>query len=129
VRIAFVAFTAILLVVGLALLVGAERVMPWPVRPESAVLIGWIFLGDACYFAYVVLRPSADGYRAQLCSFLAYDLVLLPPLLQRAPSLPVELRTNLVVYVGILVGSAALAVAVLLLAPWRRRLRPQARGQ
>lgn len=93
VRIAFVGFTAILLVVGLALLLGAGHVMPWPVRSDSAVLIGWIFLGDACYFAYAVLRPSADGYRAQLCSFLAYDLVLLPPLLMRAPSLPGELRT------------------------------------
>ena len=110
VRGSYVAFTAILVAVGLALILRTPGVMPWPLDPDTSVVIGWIFLGDAFYFLYAVLRPRWDAARAQLWSFLAYDVVLVVPLMAHYPAAPPELRTNVLVYSAVLVYSGALAV-------------------
>jgi hypothetical protein len=111
----FAAFTAILTAVGIALIFRTDGVMPWPLDPDTSVIIGWIFVGNASYFLYGAVRARWDAARAQLWSFLAYDIVLLGPLLLHYRDAPPDLRTNVIVYSAILVYSGALAVYYLLL--------------
>jgi hypothetical protein len=120
VRWSFLAFGTILLAVGLALLTGAEGVMPWPLDDRMSVVIGWIFFGDAFYFLYGAIRGTWSSARAPLWSFLAYDLVLLGPLVAHYWDAPSDLRLNVAVYVAVLVYSAVLASWYLV---WNRRTR------
>jgi hypothetical protein len=132
VRGSYMAFTGILLAVGIALVLRADEVMPWPLDPDTSVVIGWIFVGNAFYFLYGAVRARWDAARAQLWSFLAYDIVLIGPLLLHYPNAPAELRTNVVVYSVVLVYSGALAVWYLLLnretRGWGSRPRQPARA-
>jgi hypothetical protein len=127
VRVSFVLFAAVLLAVGAALVAGVPNVMPWPMQPRSAVLVGWIFLGDALYFLLPLRTPLWDNARAPLLSFLAYDLVLLPPLAAHLATVRPEHVASLVVYLAVLAYSAALAIYYLFLHPatraglWRRQ--------
>lgn len=114
VRASYVVFTVVLLAVGVALVAGAD-VLPWPVEAPTSVLFGWIFIGDAYYFAHAATRPNWGSALAQLWSFLAYDAVLLLPLLAHLSTVQESLRTNLIIYIGVLAYSAALAVWYLLL--------------
>lgn len=114
VRASYVLFTVILLAVGLALILGVDDIMPWPLLPETSVVIGWIFFGDGFYFLYAVLRPEWGRAKAQLWSFLAYDVVLIPPLVAHyLDGVPDDLVTNVIVYLVVLVYSGALAVCYL----------------
>ncbi len=106
----FCAFAVVLLLVGGALVLGASNVMPWPMQPRSAVLVGWIFLGDALYFLLPLSTPLWNNARAPLLSFLAYDLVLLPPLLSHLSTVKPEHQASLYVYIFVLAFSALLAV-------------------
>lgn len=111
VRASYILFFLILLSAGLALILGLDGVMPWPLLPETSVVIGWIFFGDAFYFLYAVLRPQWGRAKAQLWSFLAYDVVLIPPLVMHyLDGVPDELVTNVVVYLVVLTYSGGLAV-------------------
>ena len=110
VRATYAAFTVVLLAVGLALLAGLDRVLPWPVEGQTALVFGWIFLGDAAYFAVGVARPRWRAGRAQLWSFLAYDLVLAPALLLHLRDVPPERLASTVVYLAVLAFSAVLAI-------------------
>ena len=128
VRVSYVVFAALLAVVGVALILGVGGVMPWPVDPDTGVVFGWIFFGDAAYFAYAVLRPHWSSARAQLWSFLGYDVVLLPPLAAHLPQVDAARRLNLLVYLAVLAYSGLLAIRYLIWDPrtrgWgRRRLR------
>lgn len=113
-------FAAVLAVVGLALVLGAEGIMPWPLDPDTSVVFGWIFFGDAFYFAYATARPRWDSARAQLWSFLGYDAVLLVPLVGHLGDVGSDLLPNLVVYVAVLVYSAGLGLYYLVLDPRTR---------
>lgn len=124
----YMVFTLVLVVVGLALILGVDRVMPWPVDPDTSVVFGWIFFGDAWYFAYALVRPDWQRARAQLWSFLGYDLVLIGPLAAQLPRVDDDLLLNLVVYLVVLAYSAALAVWYLLLNPRTRGWEPRRRG-
>jgi hypothetical protein len=115
VRGSYVVFTLVLLAVGLALIMRRPGVMPWPLDPDTSVVFGWIFFGDAFYFAYAVWRPRWHSARAQLWSFLGYDAVLIGPLLAHLSRVEPELRLNLIVYLLVLVYSAALGAYYLLL--------------
>ena len=115
VRVSNGVFTVVLAVVGLALILGAEQVMPWPLDPDTAVVFGWIFFGDAFYFAYATARPHWDNARTQLWSFLGYDAVLLVPLAGHLTDVGDDLLLNLVVYLAVLVFSAALGLYYLVL--------------
>jgi hypothetical protein len=126
VRLSYAAFTLILVAVGGAMILQIPGVVPWPVDPGTSTLIGWIFFGNAWYFAYGVLRPRWSHARAQLWSFLAYDVVLLWPLIAHLRTVPDEWVVNLVVYLAAVVYSAVLAVVVLLVDP---RTRVVGRGR
>lgn len=115
VRVSYVAFAAILVVVGGALLVGVRDVLPWPLRPDTAAVFGWVYVGDAFYFLYAAARPYWAQARVQLWSFLAYDLVLIGPFLGHLAAVRPEHRASLFVYLAVLVYSAGLATYYLLL--------------
>jgi hypothetical protein len=126
VRGSYVVFTAVLLMVGGAMILQRADIMPWPVDSDTSTLIGWIFFGNAFYFLYAVLRPTWQTARAQLWSFLAYDVILIWPLIDHiatvTDTLP-NLRSNLYIYIAILVYSAALAIFYLLINPRTRTWR------
>ncbi len=105
----FVAFVLLLLVTSGVLLANVPNILPWLVTPELSVIAGLIFLGAATYFAYALLRRGWSNAGGQLAGFLAYDLVLILPLLARIPSVPDKWRLSLVVYIAILLSSGTLA--------------------
>jgi hypothetical protein len=115
VLVSFILFTVVLIWVGISLIRQTPGVMPWPLRPESSVVIGWIFFADAFYFFYALLRRSWPYSRAQLWSFLAYDLVLIGPLVAHTRTVQPELLANLLIYIAILVYSGGLAIYYLFL--------------
>jgi hypothetical protein len=125
VRVSYVVFAVVLLAVGSALILRADGIMPWPLDPHTSVVFGWIFFGDAFYFAYAVARPHWGSARAQLWSFLAYDAVLLVPLAAHLRNVDPDLLPNLVVYLAVLVYSAVLAVYYLIVNPRTRGWRTQ----
>jgi hypothetical protein len=115
VRASFVAFSVVVVAVGLALLLGVPDVLPWPTRPETAAVYGWVFFGDAWYFLYAVARPVWVCARAQLWSFLVYDAVLLGPLISHLGTVPDDLLPSLLAYLGVVLYSAGLAAYYLFL--------------
>ena len=122
-RIAFVIFVLALVAVGGSLVMGVKNVFPWPLSDPTAALFGWMFLGDAFYFLYALLAPRWHNAATQLWSFLAYDLVLIPPFLMRFTKLKPEeehFLPSLTVYTAILFFSAAVAVYYLLVNPVTR---------
>ena len=109
VRGSFVIFVAALLFVSLRLLLRIPT-LPWPLTPELSVLAGCMFLGAAAYFVYGLLRPSWANAGGQLAGFLAYDLVLIGPLLSRLPTIAPEFRTALIIYLVVVIYSGLLAI-------------------
>jgi hypothetical protein len=115
VRISFGIFVVALVLVGGALVLQTGGIMPWPLKPESSVMFGWIFLGDAFYFLYAILYPYWSFARAQLWSFLAYDLVLIVPFVDHLQRVTPELMPSLLIYLAVLLYSGSLAVVYLFL--------------
>lgn len=110
VRFSFTLFAVVLLIVGAALALKTPNIMPWPLKPETSVMIGWIFIGDCFYFLYALLRPDWPSARAQLWSFLVYDLVLIVPFVAHIQTVPPHLRVSLILYIAVLVYSGLLAI-------------------
>ncbi|MDQ4130236.1 MAG: hypothetical protein M3133_04485 [Actinomycetota bacterium] len=121
-RWSFGAFFAVLVAAGTALVLRAP-IFPWPLNPDTSVMYGWIFLGDACFFLYAVIRPLWSWAGAQLAAFLAYDLVLIPPLLAHIENVPDGREMSLVLYLGFLFFSASVAVYYLFVSPETRMAR------
>jgi hypothetical protein len=126
-------FVVILGTLGLALMIRGNGVLPWRVQEANAftpLILGWMFFGDAFYFLYALIIPRWHNACAQLCSFLAYDLILLGPLLIRwpivqtiwpeAPAVAPGLELNLIIYSCVLLYSGALGVYYLLINPQTR---------
>lgn len=105
-----VAFVVALVYVSYRLIAQQLNVIPWSITPDLSLLIGFTFLGAAFYFAYGVLRPYWSNAGGQLAGFLAYDLVLILPFLQRLPTVAPEHRTSLVVYIAVVAYSGLLAI-------------------
>lgn len=128
-RIAFVIFVLALVGVGGALVMQREGVFPWKLSGPTSALFGWMFLGDAFYFLYALLAPRWHNAATQLWSFLAYDLVLIPPFLLHFGKVEKDLLPSLIVYTAILFFSAAVAVYYLLVNPttrvWGQPAQPQ----
>lgn len=121
VRWSFAAFVVALVIVSTRLILGVPDSLPWKITPDLSVVIGWMFLGAAAYFAYGLVRPCWVNAAGQLAGFLAYDLVLVVPLLTRVPSAAPEHRAGLAVYLAVIVYSAVLATYYLFIrSPTRR---------
>ena len=119
VRISFGIFILSLVLAGSALILRAP-IFPWALNPDSSVVFGCIFLGDAFYFLYGLLYPRWHNALGQMLSFLAYDLVLIIPFLSLFESVKTEYLFSLVVYVAVLIYSGALAVYYLFVDPHTR---------
>ncbi len=114
VRLSFGLFMVALLLASAGLLVRAP-IFPWALNPDSSVIFGCFFLGNACYFLYGLLKPLWLHARGQLLSFLAYDLVLIGPFLLLFRTVRAEFRLSLVTYVVVLLFSGGIAVYFLFL--------------
>jgi hypothetical protein len=126
IRVSFVVFAAVLATAGVALTAGADDVIPWPVGEESLVIFGFVFLGAAASYLCGALRPVWGYAYAPLLGFLAYDVLLLPPLVGHFSDVSPDQRASLILYVGALLYSAALASYYLLIRRdtrlWARRV-------
>lgn len=109
VRISFGVFIAALVLAGGALLFRAP-IFPWALNPDSSVIFGCIFPGDAFYFLYGLFYPRWHHALGQLLSFLAYDLVLIVPFLSLFETVESEYLLSLIVYVAVLIYSGAMAI-------------------
>lgn len=118
-RICFGIFFLSLVFTGTALVFRAP-IFPWKLNPDSTVIFGCIFLGDAFYFLYALLYPRLSNAIGQLLSFLAYDLVLIGPFLKLFDTVDSMFRVNLNIYFGVLVFSAAVSVYYLFIHPETR---------
>src|SRR3990172_83001 len=119
VRASFGIFIVVLVLAGSALIFGAP-IFPWALNPDSSVIFGCIFIGDAFYFLYGLLYPRWHNALGHLLSFLAYDLVLIVPFLLLFRTVDPEYLLNLVLYVLVLVYSAVIAVYFLFIHPQTR---------
>ena len=130
VRVSFGIFVATLLLAGTVLILGMP-IFPWDLNPDSSVIFGCIFLGDAFYFIYALLRPHWENAFGQLLSFLAYDLVLIVPFLLLLENVKPGHMQSLVIYIAVLLYSGGLAVYYLFLNPQTRigsRLKDERQG-
>jgi hypothetical protein len=109
VKISFGIFIASLIFAGSALILHTP-IFPWALNPDSSVIFGCIFIGDAFYFLYSLLYPRWHNALGQLLSFLAYDLVLIVPFLLLFKTVKPEYMVSLIVYVAVLIYSGGLAV-------------------
>jgi hypothetical protein len=116
----FVLYVLILVPGGVALLWHVPGVMPWPLKPESSSVYGWILLSAVCSFVYPLLRPHVEYVYVGLLGFLAYDLVLLPPFVRHFGAVPPAFHTTLVVYTSVLALTAAISLWYLLISPHTR---------
>ncbi|MFO1351349.1 MAG: hypothetical protein U1F68_12025 [Gammaproteobacteria bacterium] len=119
-RWSFLLFAVSLIGVGGALLWQYPTIFPWPLKPESSVLMGWIFLGAAVYFLYGFFAPSWANGCGQLLGFLAYDLVLIMPLVNHLTVVKDAHQLSLFVYLAVLGYSGLLAIYFLFLHPATR---------
>ena len=111
IKISFIVFFIALILTGFNLVRQAPVVFPWPLKPESSVIFGWIFLGASAYFATALLSdPKWHSARGQLLGFLAYDLILIGPFLSHFSTVNEEHRLSLILYIAVLVYSGALAI-------------------
>jgi hypothetical protein len=98
------------LILTAASLLLRQPIFPWPLTPESSIVFGCIFLGDAFYFMHALFYPRWHNAAGQLLSFLAYDLVLIFPFLRLFETVKPEFRLSLTVYVLVLAYSGSLAI-------------------
>ena len=123
VRWSFLLFALVLMGVGSSLIMLLPHIFPWPLKPETSVLIGFIFLGAAVYFLYGFFVPLWSNACGQLLGFLAYDAVLLGPFIKHFDKVKEEHLLSLTIYVGVLIYSALLAIYFLFLHPATRLSR------
>ena len=120
IRWAFLVFSAILLPVGVAMVLGAPHVYPVTLSPDMIVIYGCFFLGSFGYYFYGFLKPSLFNATGHMLAFLIYDLMLIPPFVAYWPVVAPEFKTSLLVYLIILVASAVFCAYYLLVNPKTR---------
>jgi hypothetical protein len=121
----FVVFVVLLACVGGALLLRTPNIFPLLLGPAASAVIGSAFLGSAAYFLYGLWFPLWGAVRAPLWGFLAYDLVLIAPLVARVGVVDSAHRPALMLNIAVLVFSGALAVYYLLIARATRVWSPR----
>ncbi len=114
VRLSFGVFVVVLVLAGSGILLQMPNVFAWKLHPTSSALLGWFFLGAACYFLYGLLHPGWQMACGQLWAFLAYDLVLIVPYLLHFALARPEQLPSLLINTLVLVYSGALAIYYLL---------------
>ncbi len=119
VRVSFGIFIVSLFLAAGALILHLP-VFPWDLNPDTSIVFGCIFLGDAFYFIYGLFRPRWGNAFGQLLSFLAYDLVLIIPFVLLFDTVKPDHRINLIVYTAVLIYSGGLAAYYLLFNPQTR---------
>lgn len=119
VKVSFWIFIASLFAAGGSLILGAP-IFPWKLNPDSSVVFGCIFLGDAFYFLYGMFRPNWHNALGQLLSFLAYDLVLIFPFIGLINTVEPDRLVGLIVYIVVLIYSSGLALYYLFINPQTR---------
>jgi hypothetical protein len=119
VRASFALFALILTAAGMALVFHAD-IFPWALGAETSVIFGFIYLGAAAYFVYGVLDPRWPNAQGQLVGFLAYDLVLIGPFVDRFDEVSGGELTSLIVYTAFVAYSGALAIYYLFVSPSTR---------
>ena len=80
VRLCFWLFAMALIAVGVALILGSPAIFPWPLKAETSVFYGWLFIGLAMNYGYVAWHGGRADATVSLIGFLVYDLVLIGPL-------------------------------------------------
>jgi hypothetical protein len=108
VRGSFAFLAAVLLAAGTALAFGAD-IFPWDLRSETSVIFGFIYLGAAIYFLYGFVQPYWSNAAGQLIGFLAYDIVLIGPFVDRFDEVSGRQLLSLTIYTAVLVYTGALA--------------------
>ncbi len=108
VRGSFAFLTLVLIAAGTALAFGAD-IFPWDLRSETSAIFGFIYLGAAVYFLYGFVQPRWSNAAGQLIGFLAYDIVLIGPFVDRFDEVSGRQLTSLIIYTAVLVYTAALA--------------------
>ncbi len=116
----FVIFATVLILAATALVLRVPTVFPWPLNPDSSVMFGCIFYGNACYFLYALSRNRWSMAGAVLLSFLGYDVVLIPPFVAFLGSVNPDHRLSLVAYLAVLFFSAVVAIYFLAVHPSTR---------
>jgi hypothetical protein len=127
VRWSFVVFVIALLVVGVRMVLGIPNILPWRLTADLSVIIGLIFLGAAAYFLYALVFPRWQNTAGQLAGFLAYDVVLIVPFLQRLPTVAPVFRVSLIIYTVVVSYSGLLAIYYLFVHPETRIIRMKPR--
>jgi len=125
VEFSFVLFVIVLILVSSALLRQAPLVFPWPVKPESSVIFGLMFVGAIVYLLSALRVPKWHSARDPLLSFLAHDIVLIGPFLAHFSSVEAAHKTSLTIYSMILVYSGLLAIYFLFIDKTTRSWRIQ----
>jgi hypothetical protein len=128
VRVTFIIFVIVLILVGGALALQVPNILPWRVTPEGSVIYGWMFLGAASYFIYAVLRPSWMNSGGQLAGFLAYDLVLIIPFINHFAQVSPQQLPSLIIYTTVVALSGLLAIYYLFINEETRVTSRQAGG-
>ena len=114
VRVSFGVFVTVLMLAGCGTLLHLPNAFGWKLHPTTSALLGWFFLGAACYFLYGLVHADWQMACGQLWAFLAYDLVLIVPyLLHFAVARPGQMP-SLLINTLVLVYSGALAIYYLL---------------
>jgi hypothetical protein len=125
VRVSFGVFVTVLVLAGVGILLHLPNVFAWRLHPTSSILLGWFFLGAACYFLYGLVHSGWRMACGQLWAFLAYDLVLIISYLLHFAVARPEQMPSLLINTLVLVYSAALAIYYLLVKQttrtWRKR--------
>jgi hypothetical protein len=129
---AFVLFAVTLLTVGTLLILRTPDILPWSITPQLSVLFGSMFVGSAAYFGYGLIDRRWENAGGQLAGFLAYDIVLIVPVVVRIASgspsyyesASEPLGANLLLYAAVVLLSGILALYYLLIhEPTRVRIR------
>lgn len=110
-RFSFGLFFLALVIVGISLVLRLPHIFPWPLKPQTSIVFGWIYLGAAVYFLYGLIYPVWGNVKGQLAGFLAYDLLLIWPFIQHLTNtVKPEHQLSLLVYLSVLIYSATLAI-------------------
>lgn len=110
VEFSFVLFIFVLVLVGSALIRQASRIFPWPIKPQSSVIFGLMFMGAIFYFFTAIRMDHWHSARGQLLGLLAFDIVLFGPFLAHFNTVDTDHSTSLIIFTIFLVYSSAVAI-------------------